>query len=130
MPLSLLLCVACVVMCIDVGVHDMCLDMYGDMYSCDIWVSASSAILSEVAPILLRPNIEEKDPQTECGAVEISKFSKSLRSDIVGFSAGSLDLLALPPFGLWVLIFITSPKDLPTSAFLPSLSKISRSDRA
>ena len=77
----------CVVVRVDVGVCAICVDMYGDICVVCVWgrpwVSASSAILSEVAPILLRPNIEEEDPQTELQ---------------IGFSAGSLDLLlALPP---------------------------------
>ena len=50
-----------VVMCVCVGVWCVSFDTYGDIWVCCIyggvgcvWVSASSAILREVAPILLR----------------------------------------------------------------------------
>ena len=53
-----------VVVCVCVGVCDVSFVTYGDMWVCciygGVWVSVSSAILREVAPILLRPNVHEE----------------------------------------------------------------------
>ena len=106
-----------VVMCVCVGVCDVSFDTYDDMWVCciygGVWVSASSAILREVAPILLRPNVnDDKESERELSA------GSTLMDDPTEFpSACDFDTPDLPPFGLRVFIFIMSPRDLSSVAF-------------
>ena len=84
------------------------------------WVSASSAILREVAPILLRPNgNDDKESETELSAGSLALMGvpteiPALMDDPTEFPA---DFDILPPFGFWVFIVIISARDLLNVAF-------------
>ena len=85
-----------VVVCVCVGVCDVSFDTYDDMWVCciygGVWVSASSAILREVAPILLRPNVnDDKESETE-----LSAGSMALMDDPTEFPS-DFDTHDLPP---------------------------------
>ena len=83
-----------VVVCVCVGVCDVSFDIYGDMWVCciygGVWVSASSAILREVAPILLRPNVnDDKESETELSAGSACDFDTRRMDEIIASKFGS-----------------------------------------
>ena len=86
----------------------------------DLRVSASCAIFSEVAPILLRPVLDESDGN---GVVD----NEVLQSRFVRPTLDQLlEIVTLPPFGLHILTLIAVPIVIPIFAFWPEQSSTSR----